>query len=614
MIVENYLPLKKQGSSMIGRCPFHGDTKPSMHVTDAKGIFKCFACGAAGDGITFVQKYLNIEFIDAMKEICRISGLSFESFVEEKKASAKEVMAQRVLTAACKIYQKVAGEGHPEFEKFVAKRKLAADSVTAYALGFAPKGNALLQYLSSIKENSSREEALAMAKELGMIGTNESGEFYDKFRERIMFPIWDQHAKLTGFSSRAVYDWQKAKYMNSSDSFVFNKGNILFGLHKAKAHIREKDFVLLVEGHMDLIIMHQFGFNNSIAIMGTALTENSIQTLARFSRNFYMGLDSDNAGFNATMRVLPLLLKNEIHCKYVSYAPYKDPDELIQALGTIELQKRLDEARDLIEVALENQLPDVIPEVLDKKFEVLKKIFEVLAPLGDGLESNERITQMAKRLGLKSDSAALRQEFQKFLEGQHRPEKAAAVAPTTAKNVQDPKTVEEAVPEYKQLTEIIEITKMEKNLIKTLIECPDCFLHQEFNKLTELIDNLVIKRYVSELRDVFEDIDDTSYPGILKDIVSSENYPLPIREAVFVAVDSYKRVVYDNATVSRIMQDLVQLMELNSLDLKIAKLNHKKDDCITNEELNEVGAEMLKYRRKRQEMLQKTRKKNIISH
>ncbi len=614
-IVSNYIPLKKQGASMVGRCPFHGDKNPSMHVSDSKGIFKCFVCEAAGDSITFVQKFNNLEFREAMKEICKVAGLPFESFVQDKKVSPKFEMADKVLNVAMKIYHKYAESGNKEYEDFLKSRKLETSSAKEFMLGFSPKNNSVYNYLNALPDAKQREFALSVAKEIGLINTNEKGEYYDKFRQRVMFPIWDQHGRMTGFSSRAVFDWQKAKYMNSTDSFVFNKSNILFGLHRSKNYIREKDFVIVVEGHMDLIIMHQHGFNNSIAIMGTALTESSINILKRYSKNFYMGLDSDNAGFNAMKRILPDLLKNGIFPKYINYAPYKDPDELIQKEGTIEFRKRIDEAKDLTEVILESEIPESIPELLNKKFEILKGMFEILAPLGDSLEASERLVNMARRLGLKSDSAQISAEFRKYLKSE---EKRSHNKPHPPKPSPTPQVAEDIPPAemmvpyemdvefYPEQFEevptaqpprIIKITKRERNLIKTLIECPECFIHKDFKKILELIDNPAIKRYVSQLRDVFDDIDDNSYPGILKDIVSSEEYPLPIREIVFLAVDNYKHVEFDDETIEKVLCDLIRNMELNRIERALDELTEKQKHCVTQDEMNELGTHKIQLKR-----------------
>ncbi|MCK5882987.1 MAG: DNA primase [Bacteriovoracaceae bacterium] len=621
-IVENFIPLKKQGSSMVGCCPFHGDKNPSMHVSDSKGIFKCFVCESAGDSITFVQKYMNVDFRESMKEICKISGLPFESFVQEKKASPKFDTADKILNVAMKIYRKHGEKNNPEFDKFLKTRKLAPDHAKEFMLGFSPKNHSVYNYLSGLKDPNQKALALSIAKEIGMIGQNDNGDFYDKFRQRVMFPIWDQHGRMTGFSSRAVFDWQKAKYMNSSDSFMFNKSKNLFGLHRSKNMIREKGFVIVAEGHMDLIVMHQHGFINSVAIMGTAMPQSSIDILKRYSKNFYMALDSDKAGFNAMKRILPDLLKSEISAKHINYAPYKDADDLIQAEGTIEFQKRIDDARDLADVILEAEIPDTIPTPLNQKFDILKGMFEILAPLGDSLEASERLVDMARRLGLKSDSAQISGEFKKYLEAEsaraarkpirNTPQQKVSSPPHDRPQIHDAPPMdmtpppdmdgpiyydEEMMENTAQALEIIRITKREKNLIKTLIECPDCFTEGGFKNIIELIDNPLIKGYVNQLRDVFDDIDDNSYPGILKDIVNSEDYPLPIKEVVFLAVDNYKHVNFDQKTVKMVLKDLIKNMELNRIESAIDALVDEQKNCVTQEQLNVLGTKKIQLKR-----------------
>ena len=307
-VVGQYIPITRKGTSTLAVCPFHDDHKPSMNVTDDRKYFKCFACGEGGNAIDFVMKYKNLDFKDALKEISQQNGIRFEDYITQKTKSPRAKMAEKILTRATSVYQKMAEtKKFPAFENFLVTRKLSHEISSTYNLGFAPKYNAITEYLLSITNQADRDLALSVATEIGLIRENsaenqqKSGykSHYDTFRERIIFPIWDHFGQVIGYTSRRIHEYQKAKYMNSKESFVFNKSMILYGLHLAKNHIREKDSVLLVEGNMDQMTLFNKGFKNSVAIQGIAISEHSIRTLKSLTKNFYLTLDNDAGGFGA---------------------------------------------------------------------------------------------------------------------------------------------------------------------------------------------------------------------------------------------------------------------------------------------------------------------------
>ena len=221
-IIGGYIPLKIKGNVIEGICPFHPDHHPSLKVNDQKKLFMCFACQTGGDAITFVQKFRGIGFVDALKEIAGLLSLDFKSFEEEKKLSPKIEMAKKLLSRAVKIFIK---SSHPAFENFLKNRNLDRDTVDKFQIGFAPGNNVLYHYLQTIKDPKEKEFAIEVAVEIGLL--KKEPNFYDTFRDRVMFPIWDRNGNVVGFTSRALFDYQKAKYMNSPASLIFDKKNIL---------------------------------------------------------------------------------------------------------------------------------------------------------------------------------------------------------------------------------------------------------------------------------------------------------------------------------------------------------------------------------------------------
>ncbi|MGK0367732.1 MAG: DNA primase, partial [Thermoproteota archaeon] len=301
-LIGNYIAVKKVGSGHEAMCPFHGDSNPSLKISDSKKLYKCFACGASGDHISFVQNFKSIEFIDAIKEIAGQFNISTDSLDQNKNKDPKLEMAQRVLTSANKLYKKYAQTSHKkDYDEFIKNRGLTEELALDFNIGFAPKGNVFLEYLQTIP-GKDKEFAMQVAQDIGIIKKGQNG-LYDAFRSRITFPIKDQLGHVRGFSCRATYEGQIPKYLNSHESMVFHKRNILYGLDIAKSYIRQKESVIIVEGNMDAVALHQYGFNQTVALMGTAMSEFGITRLKTITKNFFLCLDNDNAGHKAMERI-----------------------------------------------------------------------------------------------------------------------------------------------------------------------------------------------------------------------------------------------------------------------------------------------------------------------
>ena len=404
VVLGHYMSLSKKGANLEGLCPFHPDTKPSLKVNDTKGMYKCFVCGAGGDAITFVKDFKRVDFVEALKEIAGVLGLPFEEFQKEKKKNPKVEMAFRVLNASSRLYRKIAKETPPEiYEQFVEKRKLSPESIEAFQIGYAPGHNVFYQYLQTIPA-ADRDLALSVAKEIGIIRYNENrNSTYDFYRDRVMFPIHDHGGQIRGYSSRAVLPDQVPKYLNSGESFIFDKGSILFGFHLGKNSIRQTDQAILVEGNMDVIIMHQFGFLQTVGTMGTALSDHSVKLLTNMTKNIYLALDSDAAGKKAMLRINADFMSLGVLPKFLSFDPHKDPDEFLLSEGRLALIERIEKAPIYLDVLISELMPEKIPENLEHKLNTLHRVFDLVAPLKEHLYASERIVSIAKVLGLKSD-------------------------------------------------------------------------------------------------------------------------------------------------------------------------------------------------------------------
>ena len=608
-VIGNYLSIKKSGSSLISLCPFHSDSKPSMHINDSKKMYKCFACDAAGDAIGFVMKYRNLDFIEALKEICQKQGINFDSYQEEKKTNPKLEMARKILSKTAQLYRKTATtHKFQPYDDFIKKRGLNEEIATTYNLGFAQAKNSLCDYLGSIPTESERTFALSIAHELGLIKTDRHNPnaHYDTFRERIIFPIWDQSGLVIGFTSRAIRDDQKAKYMNSVDSFVFNKRNILYGLHLAKNAIREKDAVILVEGNMDQIALYNNGFQNAVAVMGVALGAPSLERLLTLTKNVYLALDSDGAGFSAMERINRQLAEKGVVAKYIEFSPQKDPDEFLVIRGPLALQEKIDKAVPAFDVLMDKIVPEKLPEVLDRKLEILNRAFELISPLGSHLAATERVVSFAKRLGLKSEASQIVKNYDEFIEKIAAKEKMAerfrGKNPATDKSFNEQNEVEAdhemdlnslhlSETDLENAASIVvkkSLSKTEKLLVQELVQLPALFSEDSMLLLLDLVTSDEVKKYIGKVRKVVLEIDESEYASVISNLTTGADYSQELREAVSSALYKYKIRELDLKTKSKIIQDLKTKLQMELLKIKKEEIKKLQQTCESDEEMNKL--------------------------
>ena len=581
-IIGNYLSIKRQGSSQVSVCPFHDDKKPSMNINDSRKIFKCFACGAAGDAIGFVMKYRNLDFVDALKEICSKQGINFESYQEEKRHNPKLEMAKKILSKTALLYRKIATSGaHAPYKEFINKRGLNEELATTYTLGFAPNKSSVSDYLNSIPDAKEKEFALTVALDLGIIRRDMKNPeaHYDTFRDRIIFPIWDQFGQVVGFTSRAIRDDQKAKYMNSVESFVYNKSQTLYGFHLAKNAIREKDAIIVVEGNMDQIALYNQGFHNTVAIMGTAISSWQIERMTSLTKNVYLALDNDGAGWKAMERANKMLAQNGIVAKYIDLSPQKDPDDYLKANGAMAFHAKLDEAPAAFDVMLDKMIPEKLPEVLDRKLEILHKVFEVIAPLEDDLAATERVVNTAKRLGLKNDSTQIVKSYSDYLLKNKEKIKKSIVQPTTLSSIHESfendlseQTSAESIPEQEfKSPPQISLTKMERLLLQEVVQLPALTNMDNMNEILDLVSHDEVKKYIGKIRKIIMEVDDSEYESVVLNFTNSPDYSIDLREAVTSAFYQYKHKEVDNKTKKKILFDL-------KIKIKTEQLKHQKEE------------------------------------
>lgn len=341
-VISDYVKLKKQGSSYFGLCPFHNEKSPSFSVSPGKQMYYCFGCGAGGNVYTFIMEYENYTFPEAVKLLADRAGVDLPEmeYSEEarKQADLKSVILEINKMAGQFYYFRLKQEKGRTGYDYLTGRGLTPDTIKRFGLGYSGKYSGdLYRYL---KQKGYSDDIL---RETGLFGFDEKRGMYDKFWNRVMFPIMDVQNRVIGFGGRVMGD-AKPKYLNSPETRVFDKSRNLYGLNFARTSRRPN--LIVCEGYMDVIALHQAGFGNAVASLGTALTTQQAALMKRYTKEVLITYDSDEAGLKAALRAIPILKEAGLATKVVNMQPHKDPDEFIKSLGAEAFEERLSQARN----------------------------------------------------------------------------------------------------------------------------------------------------------------------------------------------------------------------------------------------------------------------------
>lgn len=423
-VVSEYVALKKRGKDYWGLCPFHHETTPSFHVLPDKQLFYCFGCQKGGTVFTFLQLRENLSFPEALRMLAERAGVALDEHDNPAAAQRRRQasLAQEALQLAARFFQYhlQQGTGAAEARRYLAGRGLSDASIQQFGLGYAPNSWDALQ--RALTRRGIRPEVLV---QLGLIVSREGrGGYYDRFRHRIMFPIWDVRGRVIGFGGRALDAGQQPKYLNSPESAWFSKGRHLYGLHLAKEAMRQADQAIIVEGYMDAIACHQAGLGNVVASMGTALTAEQGRLLLQQTKNVVIAFDADAAGANATLRGLDILAGLGCRLRVLRLDPgagqtAKDPDEFLKAHGADAFRQALDAAPSLVDYRLQVARAGVDPATPQGKSDIVRRSLEVLVAIPDAVERDAYAQRLAETLQIRLD--VILQELRRFRRNQHKP-------------------------------------------------------------------------------------------------------------------------------------------------------------------------------------------------
>ncbi len=378
-IISSYVPLTQKGKNYFGVCPFHEDHSPSMSVSEEKQIYKCFSCGAAGNVFTFVSEYENVKFLEAVKIVADKCGIPFHGTIRKEKPK-NNTQEYEIMNLALKFYQNNLNSGEGiKAKEYLKKRNLDEEAIKEFDLGLALGGNYSLNKLLTNKKYS-----LDVIERLGLVNQN-NDYVNDVFQRRIMFPIHDLDGNVVGFTGRIYEDTNQAKYINSKESNIFKKGQILFNYHRAKQEIKRKKEVILVEGNMDAIRMYTSGIKNVVALMGTSLTNEQVEIIKGLRAKIILMFDNDSAGEIATYQNGTILEEANLTPSIVRLSKEKDPDEYIIKNGAQALEENIRNPISFLDFKLKYFKRDKDLEKVDDLASYIKEIIKDLKNIPDEL-------------------------------------------------------------------------------------------------------------------------------------------------------------------------------------------------------------------------------------
>lgn len=395
-VISGYVKIQKKGSSYFGLCPFHNEKSPSFSISPARQMYYCFGCGAGGNVFTFIMEYENYTFPEAIKFLAGKAGVSLpeaEYSEEIKKRESRRMQLLAVSKEAAKyFYYQLRSERGRAGYQYLQKRELSEETIKRFGLGFAAMtGSSLVKYL---KEKGYEDK---LVQEAGLAGFDEKSGMRDKFWNRIMFPIQDINHRVIGFGGRVMGD-AKPKYLNSPETMIFDKSKNLYGLNLARTS--RKNNIILCEGYMDVITMHQAGFTQAVASLGTAFTEGQAALLKRYTEEVILSYDSDGAGITAALRAVRILREAGITGRVLNLEPYKDPDEFIKNKGQEAFSKRLEQAENTFFFELRMLQRDYHLEDPESKTRFHREIARKLCGFSEEVERENYIQAVADKYGI----------------------------------------------------------------------------------------------------------------------------------------------------------------------------------------------------------------------
>ncbi|MCB2206102.1 DNA primase [bacterium] len=422
-VVSGFVRLRKAGRNYTGLCPFHREKTPSFNVNPERAIFKCFGCGKGGNVFTFLMEMEQLSFVDAVEALAERYNISInrEGGPSKETRDQIESMYEANRLAARFFYDTLQGEKGEVGRKYYEGRAWSQETQRTFGLGFAPQG--WHHFLEHARAQGMDDDILEAT---GLIIRKDGGKTYDRFRNRVVFPIISVSRKVLGFGARALEADDHPKYLNSPESAVYNKSRVLYGLSQSHRAIRDLDAVVLVEGYADVLSLYQAGVENVVSTSGTALTPDQVHMLSRYTRNFYFLYDADSAGLNAMLRGIDTILDEDCDARIVQLPVGEDPDSYVRRHGAEGIRAHLDNAVSFVDFITDRFREEGKLETPEGKTQVIRRIVDLVARMDDPIRREFYVHHIAEKYGIYE--SVLYRELAKELRGKER--KPARELPT----------------------------------------------------------------------------------------------------------------------------------------------------------------------------------------
>lgn len=540
-VVERYVSLKRTGRNYTGLCPFHDDKNPSMHVNEERGFFHCFSCGAGGDVFGFVMKYNNIDFMDAARELAQRAGVTLPSSSRREgnrgEDSARKKRFLEINSLVCSLYRERlrSGKGSESARKYVESRGIDARTVEEFGLGFAPDG-----WDTVVRFAGEKKIGISELEKLGLVAARKDSKgHYDWFRNRIIFPIYGMDGQVLGFGGRALDEdgGKNPKYMNSSESPVFSKKNVFYGLYNSRSEIRKKRQAVLVEGYMDFIKLYSSGVRNVVATLGTAFTRDHATVLRRFCEEVVIVYDGDAAGISSAVRAGEILLEREVSSKICRIPDGLDPDDYVERHGAGGFLELLEAAAGVCDFIID----DTFSKYREKKMssgESTRFLAELVSKTKDPIERSRALSRITGVFGIRES------ELLSLARVSGAGKNRGSLAPSPKVSGGD---------------------AVERMILKILLRFPGLVDVAEAEKIGDYFENGNLKVILTRIGEVgFNDA--SSLISSFEDVDTQEL----LSELIFSSDD-----LADEKTSEKILGDCVTRLELRGMNFKLGDLRDR---------------------------------------
>jgi len=573
-LVSEYVTLKKAGRNFVGLCPFHKEKTPSFSVNPEKQIFYCFGCGEGGDIFAFLMKINGASFAESARYLANKAGIEIPvrkmTGAERTVISEKEKLNRINSMAADWFSGQLSSENGRAARDYLNKRKMDAAITGEFRMGYSPEGwSHLVNYFED------RKVPLGLVEKTGLIISKDNGRFYDRFRGRLIFPIEDLSGRVVAFGGRALGD-NMPKYLNSPESPVYTKGRVLYGMYRTKDSIRNKDYVIIVEGYVDLLSLRDAGVNNVVATLGTALTREQVELIRRFTRNVAVIFDPDEAGRHAVERSLKLFLEENMHARVVVLPEGYDPDDYVKKFGPEALEDIIAHSPMMVDYYIEKMMGN--SATLEDNLDVSRDSISFISTISDRVEQNLFIKRVSEKLGIE----------QGLLKDKVR--KASVNSKTTGRTTSPEKRTGK-------------VDKVELNLIYMMTEYPEKIPEVTREGILDCFTSETLKRLGQTITEETGDM--TSLIGALENGSVKERLLQLMMERPFSEREIADRVFDDNIKQVRnkwqkgrralLTRELIRAREMDDRELSDSLLQErnnllKEERGLTkNEKTNQVG-------------------------